>query len=95
VGEGADTEGWGRKPYAFRRCPVPQDEEELEAEEMKKLCNVKLGKEGDEFVALIEHVVPPIGDKRKDVPDKELRNKDHESLMTEMKKYLEDCYDDE
>ena len=34
VGEGADTEGRGRKPYAFRRHPLPQDEEELEAEEM-------------------------------------------------------------
>jgi len=59
-----------------------------------KLCKVDIKCEGDEFIAVVTHDTPPIGDNRKEVPAKELRARSYEELFTEVKKYLEDCYDD-
>ena len=61
------------------------------------LCKVDINIDGDEWFAVIHHQVSPNKDKRKaeDIPDKEMRGKNFEDLMTEVKKYLEDCYDDD
>ena len=61
----------------------------------RNMCDIDIGKEGDTWVAVIHHTKPPLKDKRADIPDKELRNHDREDLLTELKKYLEDCYDDD
>lgn len=59
-----------------------------------RMCDVEIKVDGDEFIAVITHHLPPIGEKRLDVPSKELRCHSKEDLLTEVVKYLGDCYDE-
>lgn len=62
--------------------------------ETVRMCNVEIKVDGDEFIAVVTHHIPPLGDKRVDVPPKELRCHSKEDLLTEVVKYLGDCYDE-
>lgn len=59
-----------------------------------RMCDVDIKLDGDEWVAVITHHQPPDGDNRAEVPPKELRAKNKDDLLTEMARYLGDCYDD-
>jgi len=54
---------------------------------IKNLCKVEIGKEGSDFVVVITHLSPPVGDKRSEVPAQEFRASNTEDLLMEMKKY--------
>ena len=60
------------------------------------IVHIEVLRGGNDWLSRITHLVAPLRDKRKpeDIPVKELRSNDHEDLLTEVKKYLEDCYDD-
>ena len=59
-----------------------------------RMCNVEIKVDGDEFIAVITHHLPPLGDNRSEVPPKELRCHSKEDLFTEVVKYLGDCYEE-
>jgi hypothetical protein len=59
-----------------------------------RMCNVEIKVDGDEFIAVITHHLPPLGDNRSEVPPKELRCHSKEDLLTEVVKYLGDCYEE-
>lgn len=58
------------------------------------ICKVDVKRDGEAWVAIIHHAQVPLGDNRKEVPDHEVRAKNHEEMMMEVCRYLEDCYDD-
>jgi hypothetical protein len=59
-----------------------------------KVCSIDLATNGNHFAAIIVHHLPPFRDRRSEIPNVELSSKNLEDLFTEIKKYLEDCYDD-
>jgi hypothetical protein len=60
----------------------------------KKICEIRIAHEGNLFIAFVTHTISPKGDNRVE-PTTEFKNPKLEDLFTEVKKYLEDCYDED
>lgn len=60
---------------------------------MNKICSIDIKKAGIEYIAVVTHHVPPVGDNR-DEPVKDFTARNYEDLLMEVKRYIEDCYDE-